>query len=134
MSQGFLCCIGRYNIYIAWWTNNTEEKGNEEVIAKASRQKLGCQNRQVQEALAVTPVESQEASAPLIHECHANFECRLYDDALEDKYNFFVFEVVKVHVAASTKYLKTIDYIGDGMFMVWGKIISRKSLFEPAML
>jgi flavin reductase (DIM6/NTAB) family NADH-FMN oxidoreductase RutF len=46
--------------------------------------------------------------APLIHECHANFECRLYDDALEDKYNFFVFEVVKAHVAASTKHLQTI--------------------------
>jgi flavin reductase (DIM6/NTAB) family NADH-FMN oxidoreductase RutF len=50
---------------------------------------------------------------PLIHECHANFECRLYDDALEDKYNFFVFEVVKAHVAASTKHLQTIHYIGD---------------------
>jgi flavin reductase (DIM6/NTAB) family NADH-FMN oxidoreductase RutF len=48
--------------------------------------------------------------APLIHECHANFECRLYDDALEDKYNFFVFEVVKAHVAASTKHLQTIHY------------------------
>jgi flavin reductase (DIM6/NTAB) family NADH-FMN oxidoreductase RutF len=72
---------------------------------------------------------------PLIHECHANFECRLYDDALEDKYNFFVFEVVKAHVAASTKHLQTIHYIGDdGMFLVSGKIIGRKSLFRPGML
>jgi flavin reductase (DIM6/NTAB) family NADH-FMN oxidoreductase RutF len=80
----------------------------------------------------VTPVESQEANARLIRECHANFECRLYDDALVDKYNnFFVFEVVKAHVAASTKHLQTIHYMGDGMFMVSGKIISRKSLFRP---
>ncbi len=28
-------CIWRYNIYIAWWTNNTEN-GNEEVMFRAS--------------------------------------------------------------------------------------------------
>ena len=73
--------------------------------------------------------------APLIHECHANFECRHYDDALEDKYNFFVFEIVKAQFAAATKHLQTIHYIGDdGMLMVSGKIISRKSLFRPGML
>ena len=58
----------------------------------------------------------------------------LYDDALEDKYNFFVFEVVKAHVAASTKHLQTIHYIGDGMRMVSGKIFNRKLLFRPGML
>jgi hypothetical protein len=36
LSQRFLCCIWRYNIYIAWWTNNTEENGNEEVMFRAS--------------------------------------------------------------------------------------------------
>jgi flavin reductase (DIM6/NTAB) family NADH-FMN oxidoreductase RutF len=69
-------------------------------------------------------------AAALIHECHANFECRLYDDALVDKYNFFIFEVVKAHLAASTKHLQTIHYMGNGMFMVSGKINSRKSLFR----
>ena len=42
---------------------------------------------------------AEEVGAPFIRECHAHFECRLYDDALVDKYNFFIFEVVKAHVA-----------------------------------
>ena len=34
-------------------------------------------------------------AAPFIRECHANFECRLHDDAFVDRYNFFIWEVVK---------------------------------------
>ena len=37
--------------------------------------------------------------APLIRECFANFECRLHDDSLVETYNFFIFKVVKAHVA-----------------------------------
>jgi flavin reductase (DIM6/NTAB) family NADH-FMN oxidoreductase RutF len=83
---------------------------------------------------ALTPGEAQKVDAPLIRECHASFECRLHDDSLIDKYNFFIFEVVKAHVAASPKYPETIHYTGDGVFMISGKIISRKSLFRPGML
>ena len=72
--------------------------------------------------------------APLIAECHANFECRLVDDALVDKYNFFIFEVVKAHVAKSPKHPETLHYTGDGVFMVAGKIISRRRLFRPELL
>jgi hypothetical protein len=62
-----------------------------------------------------------------------NFECRLADDALIDKYNFFVFEVVKVHLAKSPKHPETLHYAGDGGFMVSGKIISRRRLFRPEL-
>ncbi|MFO7261039.1 MAG: flavin reductase family protein [bacterium] len=82
----------------------------------------------------LTPDEAEEVGAPLIRECHANFECRLYDDALVDRYNFFIFEVVKAHVAPSPKYPETLHYTGDGVFMVSGKIISRRSKFRPEML
>ncbi len=82
----------------------------------------------------LTPEEAQKVKAPLIRECHANFECRLYDASLVDKYNFFIFEVVKAHVATSPKYPETLHYTGDGVFMISGKIISRKSLFRPEML
>ena len=47
----------------------------------------------------LTPDKAHKVEAPLIRECHASFECRLYDDALVDKYNFFIFEVVKANVA-----------------------------------
>jgi flavin reductase (DIM6/NTAB) family NADH-FMN oxidoreductase RutF len=61
-------------------------------------------------------------------------ECRLSDDTLIDKYNFFIFEVVQAHVAKSPKHPETLHYTGDGVFMVSGKIISRRSLFRPDML
>lgn len=85
-------------------------------------------------AFGLTADEAREVGAPLIRECHANFECRLHDDALVDKYNFFIFEVVKAHVAPSPKHPETLHYTGDGVFMVSGKIIHRRSLFRPGML
>lgn len=82
----------------------------------------------------LTAKEAQKVGAPLIGECHANFECRLHEDALVDAYNFFIFEVVKAHVAASPKHPETLHYTGEGVFMVSGKIISRRSLFSPGRL
>lgn len=82
----------------------------------------------------LTAEEADEVGAPLIRECHASFECRLHDDALVEKYSFFIFEVVKAHVAASPKHPETLHYTGDGVFMVSGKIISRRSQFRPEML
>ena len=82
----------------------------------------------------LTAEDAHEVGAPLIHECYASFECRLHDDALVEKYNFFIFEVVKAHVAASPKHPETLHYTGDGVFMVSGKIISRRSQFRPEML
>lgn len=82
----------------------------------------------------LTAEEAHEVEAPLISQCHANFECRMHDDALVDRYNFFIFEVVKAHVAASPKHPETLHYTGEGIFMVSGKILSRRSLFRPERL
>jgi flavin reductase (DIM6/NTAB) family NADH-FMN oxidoreductase RutF len=82
----------------------------------------------------LTAQPAKHVKAPLIAECHANFECQLADDVLIDKYNFFIFEVVKAHVAKSPKHPETLHYTGDGVFMVSGKIISRRSKFRPEML
>jgi flavin reductase (DIM6/NTAB) family NADH-FMN oxidoreductase RutF len=86
------------------------------------------------EHFGLTAQPAEHVKAPLIAECHANFECRLANDALVDKYNFFIFEIVKAHVAKSPKHPETLHYTGDGVFMVSGKIISRRSLFRPEML
>jgi flavin reductase (DIM6/NTAB) family NADH-FMN oxidoreductase RutF len=83
---------------------------------------------------ALTADDAREVEAPLIRECHASFECRLHDDALIDRYNFFIFEVVKAHVAASPKHPQTLHYTGDGVFVVSGKAISRRSQFRPQNL
>jgi flavin reductase (DIM6/NTAB) family NADH-FMN oxidoreductase RutF len=83
---------------------------------------------------ALTPQKAQRVGAPLVRECHANFECKLADDALVDKYNFFIFEVVKAHVAPTPRHPRTLHYTGDGVFMVAGKIISRRGKFRPELL
>jgi flavin reductase (DIM6/NTAB) family NADH-FMN oxidoreductase RutF len=86
------------------------------------------------ETFKLTPEKAQRVAAPLIAECHANFECRLAERALIDKYNFFIFEVVKAHIVPSPKHPETLHYTGDGVFMVSGKIISRRAMFRPQML
>ncbi|WP_241648432.1 flavin reductase family protein [Paenirhodobacter populi] len=82
----------------------------------------------------LTPEPAQEVGAPMIGECHASFKCRLHEDALVDRYNFFIFEVVKAHVAAGTEHPETLHYTGEGIFMVSGRIIDRRSLFLPDRL
>jgi flavin reductase (DIM6/NTAB) family NADH-FMN oxidoreductase RutF len=86
------------------------------------------------EEFGLTAETAEEVGAPLIGECHASFECRIHDDALVDEYNLFIFEVVKAHVAKSPKHPETLHYTGDGVFMVSGKIIHRKSQLRPGML
>ncbi len=80
------------------------------------------------EQFGLTADKARKVSAPLIRECHANFECRLADDSLVDKYNFFIWEVVSAQVAASPKHPETLHYKGEGVFMVAGKIIHRRKL------
>jgi flavin reductase (DIM6/NTAB) family NADH-FMN oxidoreductase RutF len=86
------------------------------------------------ETFGLTAEAARRVKAPLIGECYGNFECRLADDSLVEKYNFFVFEVVEAQVAASPKYPETLHYTGDGVFLVSGKIISRRRQFRPEML
>ena len=86
------------------------------------------------EKFDLSAAKAAEVDAPLVAECHASFECRIHDDVLIDRYNVFIFEVVKAHVAARPKHPETLHYTGDGVFMVSGKIISRKAHFRPGML
>jgi flavin reductase (DIM6/NTAB) family NADH-FMN oxidoreductase RutF len=85
------------------------------------------------DALDLTAEEAGEVDAPLIKECHANFECRLHDDALVEKYNFFIFEVIKAHVASKPEHPKTMHYTGDGVFMLSGKMAKRRALFTKVL-
>ncbi|MWJ28946.1 flavin reductase family protein [Halomonas sp. ZH2S] len=82
----------------------------------------------------LTPEKARLVSAPLIQECHANFECRLHDDALVDSYNFFIFEIVAAHVALQPAYPETLHYTGDGIFMVSGNHVDKRSLFSERLL
>jgi len=82
----------------------------------------------------LTAEEAQLVRAPLIKECYANFECRIADAHLLPKYNFFIFEVIKAHVAVYPKYPQTVHYRGEGVFMVSGKQIAFPKKFKPQNL
>jgi flavin reductase (DIM6/NTAB) family NADH-FMN oxidoreductase RutF len=83
----------------------------------------------------LTPKPGAHVRAPLIDECYANFECSLVDSGWIKKYNVFIFEVVKAHVATSPKVPKTIHYRGDGEFMISGEETRKwRRLFRPGML
>ena len=86
------------------------------------------------EKFKLTALAAERVKAPLIVQCYANLECKLADGRLRDKYNFFIFEVVKAHAAVAPKYPKTIHYRGDGMFMVAGRSLNLRRLFRPEML
>jgi len=77
----------------------------------------------------LTAGRARQVDAPVIEECHAHFECRLHDDALVEKYDFFIFEVVAARARKVPRHPQTLHYTGGGVFMVAGKTISRRALF-----
>ena len=82
----------------------------------------------------LTAVAGTKVDAPLIKECYANFECRLYDGSQISKHGLFIWEVVKAHIAISPKYPETVHYRGEGVFMISGRSISRRSQFKAQNL
>lgn len=77
----------------------------------------------------LTPVAGEKVAAPLIRECFANLECRIADARLMKKYNFFILEVLKAHVATAPKYPTTLHYRGRGVFITSGKVINKRQKF-----
>lgn len=72
---------------------------------------------------SLTPVEASCVKAPLIDECYANLECKIFDGKMVNKYNFFVLEVLKAWIDPSRKHPQTIHHLGNGAFMVAGETI-----------
>jgi len=85
------------------------------------------------ERFSLSPEAVEGVSAPAIRECHAHFACRLHDDSLVDKYNFFIWEVVAARAARTPRHPETVHYTGEGLFMVAGKVVSRRSRAMLAM-
>jgi flavin reductase (DIM6/NTAB) family NADH-FMN oxidoreductase RutF len=95
-----------------------------------------CSGAQVDkfERFGLETAEAEQVAAPLLVQCFANLECRLFDRSLIGKYDFFIFEVVKAHVALRPKYPQTVHYTGDGVFMIAGPTVSRRRRFRADML
>ncbi|KAB2312905.1 flavin reductase family protein [Betaproteobacteria bacterium SCN2] len=78
-------------------------------------------------ACGLTPAPARLVKAPLIAECHANLECRVYDTRLVNQYNFFVLEVVKAWIDPGVKNPRTLHHRGRGAFMVAGETVRLSS-------
>jgi flavin reductase (DIM6/NTAB) family NADH-FMN oxidoreductase RutF len=77
----------------------------------------------------LTPTQATEVAAPLIGECFVNLECRIADARLVTTYNFFIFEVLKAHVATALKGIRTVHYQGKGVFMTSGNLMNKQQKF-----
>jgi len=71
----------------------------------------------------LTPVKAATVEPPLIAECYANFECRVADTRLRNRYNFFVLEVLRAWIVPSVRNPRTLHHRGRGVFMVAGETI-----------
>ncbi len=78
-------------------------------------------------AFGLTRVPAQKVAPPLIGECFANLECRVADDALVERYNLFVLEVVKGWRDPAVEVPRTLHHRGYGTFAIDGEIITLDS-------
>jgi flavin reductase (DIM6/NTAB) family NADH-FMN oxidoreductase RutF len=93
---------------------------------------VGCGNtsgRRVDKfkVFGLTPLTATFVKAPLIGECYANLECKVFDARLVNKYNFFILEVLKAWIDPSRKDPRTIHHRGRGVFMISGKTVTLPS-------
>lgn len=89
---------------------------------------VGCGNtsgRKIDkfEVFGLTQVSASSVNAPLIGECYANLECKVVDEKMIAKYNFFILEVLKAWIDPTRKDPRTIHHRGKGVFMVAGETI-----------
>ena len=75
----------------------------------------------------LTQVTASCVKAPLIGECYANLECKVVDEKMVAKYNFFILEVQKAWIDPARKDPRTIHHRGSGVFMVAGEMIKLPS-------
>lgn len=80
---------------------------------------------------ALTPLKAKSVKAPLIKECLANIECRVADYI--EKHNIFILDAVNAWIDPDRKERRTIHAIGDGTFVVDGRILNYRELMMPKL-
>ncbi len=85
-------------------------------------------------SVGLTVAPASHVQAPLIEECYASFECRLFDDRQIDQYGLFIWEVVKGHVDPAVTEPATLHYCGEGRFRVAGEVLDLSDRFKPQNL
>ena len=76
----------------------------------------------------LTPIKGRHVRAPRIRECLANIECRVVD--LVRKHDIVVLEGVAATVDATRKEKRTLHAVGDGRFIVDGRVLDRRKMMR----
>ena len=79
----------------------------------------------------LTRLKAKHVRAPIIKECLANIECRVVD--IVTQYNIVVLEGVAAYFDSTRKEKKTLHAVGDGTFIVDGRIIDRKEMMKAKL-
>ena len=74
----------------------------------------------------LTPVRASRVKAPLVKECLANIECKVFD--IVKKHNIVVLEGVAAHIDPARKERRTLHAVGDGTFIVDGRRLDRRKM------
>lgn len=96
--------------------------------AELAEQVVDCGNTSGREvdkfaAFALTPVAATLVKAPLIGECYANLECKVFDDGMVERYGFFILKVLKAWIDPQVDNPRTLHHRGQGAFMLAGETI-----------
>jgi flavin reductase (DIM6/NTAB) family NADH-FMN oxidoreductase RutF len=105
---------------------NHHSSGGTGTQGRRYRQLIGAGRGQIQE-VRFDAGANQCVAPPLVAECFANFECKVVDTQLVNKFNVFVLEVIKAWTDLAQKHPKTIHHHGYGKFAVDGEMIKLKS-------
>lgn len=83
------------------------------------------------EKYGLTPLTGKHVRSPLIKECLANIECKVID--IIRKHNIIVLEAVAAYFDSSRKEKRTIHAIGDGTFVIDGRILNRREMMRSKL-
>jgi len=75
----------------------------------------------------LTSVRASRVKAPMIGECYVSLECKVIDQRMATRYNFFILKVVRAWVDPGKKNPCTIHHLGKGIFRMGGKTIKLSS-------
>ena len=78
------------------------------------------------EKFHLTPVRASRVKAPLIKECLANIECKVFD--IVKKHNIVVLEGVAAHIDPARRERRTLHAVGDGTFIADGRRFDRRKM------
>ncbi|HLH11543.1 MAG TPA: flavin reductase family protein [Methylovirgula sp.] len=66
-------------------------------------------------------------AAPLVEECLANIECRVFDTTLAGRYNLFIVEATAISIDRDRKERRLLHHNGDGTFAVDGRTLDLRA-------